>query len=121
MEQALASHRNTRNTRLCHHGGFQWQSLSAERNRVVHRIGNLTLVSLSFNGSVSNFSWSVKKTEFQKQKSLVINYDIAQSEIRDETRIEQRAEYLAVVAVDIWPSPADLGPVPAPNSDDELN
>jgi len=99
----------------------QWQSLFAKRNRAVDRIGNLTLVSQSFNGTVSNLSWVVKMAAFQKQKSLVINYHIAQSESWDEARIEQRAEFLAEIAVAIWPRPADLGPVPASNSTDGPN
>ena len=86
----------------------QWLSLSAERDRAVDRIGNLTLVTASFNGSVSHLGWSVKKPEFEKQKSLVINYDIAQSETWDEANIAERAEALATVAVTIWPPAADL-------------
>lgn len=98
----------------------RWLSLSAERNRVVDRIGNLTLVTSSFNGSVSHLGWSVKKPEFEKQKSLVINYDIAQSETWDEATLAERADALATVAVTIWPFAADLTTEPAPNSDEHV-
>lgn len=93
--------------------------LSDKRDRAVARIGNLTLVSASFNRSVSNLSWIVKKSEFEKQKSLVINYGIAQSECWDETRIMQRAKDLVSVAITIWPSPADLEETPASANNDE--
>lgn len=86
----------------------QWLSLAADRDRVVDRIGNLTLVTSSFNGSVSNLGWNVKKPEFEKQKSLVINYEVAHSDTWDEAHIAARAEALATIAVAIWPSAADL-------------
>ena len=86
----------------------RWPTLSAERDRVVDRIGNLTLVTSSFNGAVSHLGWTVKKPEFEKQKSLVINYDIAKSQSWGERHISERAERLAAVAIAIWPSAAEL-------------
>lgn len=97
-----------------------WLSLSAERNRIVDRIGNLTLVTSSFNGSVSHLGWSTKKTEFEKQKSLVINYDLAQSKTWDEASIAERAEDLATVVLTIWPSAADLTMEPSPSSNEPV-
>lgn len=97
----------------------RWLHLADERSRAVDRIGNLTLVTSSFNLSVSSLGWSVKKPEFERQRSLVISYDIAQSESWDETSIARRAEALARVAISIWPSPANLATTPAPSSDSE--
>lgn len=87
----------------------------AERNSRVHRLGNLTLVTDTFNKKVSNLSWSQhKRPEFAKQASLELNKPIAASEVWDEAAIDARAEALAAFAVKIWPSPGMLtGSVPA--------
>lgn len=89
-----------------------WVNRSGERSRTVDRIGNLTLVTGTFNRSVSNLGWAVKKPEFEKQKSLVINYDVAKSDVWDEAHIATRAKVLAGVAMKLWPSPSDLAPLP---------
>lgn len=86
----------------------EWMSRASERSRTVDRIGNLTLVTGTFNRSVSNLGWVVKKPEFEKQKSLVINYEVAKSDVWDEIHIAARAKLLADVALKLWPSPSDL-------------
>lgn len=93
-----------------------WLSLSEMRDRAVDRIGNLTLVTSSFNGSVSHLGWTLKKQEFEKQKSLVINYGLAQRESWDEDSISERADALATVAIAIWPSAEELSKTSAFNS-----
>jgi hypothetical protein len=85
-----------------------WVFLSANRRRIVDRIGNLTLVTSTFNRDVSNLGWNIKKSEFEKQKSLVINYAVAKSEVWDEARIADRAHVLAAAAVRLWPSAESL-------------
>ncbi len=85
-----------------------WVLLSADRRRIVDRIGNLTLVTSTFNRDVSNLGWNVKKSEFEKQKSLVINYAVAKSEIWDEATIAGRAHLLAAAAIQLWPSAKSL-------------
>lgn len=85
-----------------------WTSLSAERRRAVDRIGNLTLVTGNFNGSVSNLGWAIKRPEFEKQKSLVINYAVAQTDNWGEDAIAERAKILAAAATRLWPSPTSL-------------
>lgn len=85
-----------------------WVNASDERNRAVNRLGNLTLVTGSFNGHLSNGSWSLKRAEFAKQNTLVVNFSIANADSWDEDRINSRAAQFAVVASDIWPSPDAL-------------
>ena len=85
-----------------------WLYLSNERRRAVDRSGNLTLVTGSFNGSVSNLGWSAKRPEFEKQKSLVINYAVAQETDWSERSIEDRAKLLAAATVRLWPDPESL-------------
>lgn len=86
----------------------RWEALRSERDRIVDRIGNLTLVTATFNREVSNLGWSVKRPEFAKQKSLVINYEIAQCANWDEAAITARARSLAAACVRLWPSPQAL-------------
>jgi hypothetical protein len=77
---------------------------TARRSQAVNCIGNLTLVTQSFNGAVSNLAWSSKKPEFEQQRSLMINYDIAASDVWDEDAIGKRAADLAAISERIWPS-----------------
>lgn len=85
-----------------------WIALSGERRRVVDRIGNLTLVTGTFNQNVSNLGWDAKRPEFEKQKSLVLNYAVARADRWDEAKIAERAELLAQAATRLWPSPEAL-------------
>lgn len=86
----------------------RWPQLAATRNRSLDRIGNLTLVTGSFNRDVSNLAWSDKRPEFSRQRSLVINYAVADADHWDEAQIEERATSLAEIAVRVWPSPEVL-------------
>lgn len=85
-----------------------WQSLASERGRTVDRVGNLTLVTGTFNRGVSNLGWASKKPEFQKQKSLVINYEIALSPEWGDDQILARADHLAAAACRLWPAPEGM-------------
>ncbi|GAB3042514.1 hypothetical protein GCM10027052_25720 [Parafrigoribacterium mesophilum] len=81
-----------------------WLTASDERSHAVNHLGNLTLVTGSFNGHLSNASWLSKSAEFAKQNTLVINFPIANAEAWDERHIDDRAANLARVAIEIWPS-----------------
>lgn len=85
-----------------------WLALSTERRRAIDRIGNLTLVTGTFNREVSNLAWAVKRPEFEKQKSLIINYEIAKRVTWDEDAIRARGLLLAAAANRLWPSPESL-------------
>ena len=78
------------------------------RDVVVHTVGNLTLVTPSFNGSVSNGAWSAKRPEFAKQAKLELNRAVGESEEWDERRIAERAAQMASIAAEIWLPPARL-------------
>lgn len=78
---------------------------SVERDQIIDRIGNLTLVTGAFNNDVSNHGWDIKRLEFQKQKSLVLNYDVANSPVWNEEAISHRSLTLAEVAIRIWGPP----------------
>ena len=85
-----------------------WLGASEERDRAVNRLGNLSLVTGSFNGHLSNSAWSTKRAEFAKQNTLAINFGVASAEQWDESHIDNRAIELARIAIEIWPSPETI-------------
>lgn len=78
------------------------------RELAKNRIGNLTLVTQHFNGSVSNLGWTSKQPEFAKQSSIMLNVAVAGVDDWDEDAIDDRARVLAAVASKAWPSPPSL-------------
>lgn len=77
------------------------------RDLAKNRIGNLTLVTRHFNGSVSNLGWASKQPEFAKQSSIMLNVAVAAVEDWDEAAIDMRARVLAGVAAKVWPPPPE--------------
>jgi hypothetical protein len=74
-----------------------------ERDQAIHRFGNLTLVTGSFNASVSHSGWDVKQPEFARQSKLQINQSIAENSTWDLNAIIERGERLAALAAKVWP------------------
>ncbi|MXX78897.1 MAG: HNH endonuclease, partial [Gemmatimonadales bacterium] len=70
-------------------------------------LGNLTLVNTGLNSSISNGPWSEKKAAIAKSSTLLINKDVTDSEVWDETAIAQRGEELLDIITDIWSRPRD--------------
>ena len=81
---------------------------SQARDRALHRIGNLTLVTADFNKAVSNAAWEVKRQALAEHSALQINTTLTSYPAWDESFIELRARSLAMVAAKVWPSPHDL-------------
>lgn len=80
--------------------------LRDNRNRIIHTIGNLTLVSGRLNPKLSNSSWARKRKELNKHAVLFLNkqlVDEAPSAWNEDT-IAERAKRLSSVAAQIWPS-----------------
>jgi hypothetical protein len=78
------------------------------RHRLKHCLGNLTLVTQSFNSTVSNCAFDTKKPEFREQSVLMLNKDIAKEKIWNEVKIEERGARLSKEALAIWPTPAAM-------------
>ena len=76
------------------------------RNRLKHSVGNLSLVTPSFNSKLSNKGFEVKKTEIVDQSVLMLNKEIAKETKWDEKRIEMRSKRISDLAKEIWPIPA---------------
>lgn len=74
------------------------------RNRLLHTLGNLTLVTQSFNSSLSNEPFDVKREEFKEQSILMLPKDIVKKEAWAEQEIEDRSLTLFEDARAIWPA-----------------
>ena len=74
------------------------------RDTVLHSIGNLTLVNVRLNASLSNAPWSEKRKTLKGHSVLFLNkmLDDAPS-VWDESSIENRARELCRVAIKVWP------------------
>ncbi len=83
---------------------------TSDRNRIIHSIGNLTLVNNRLNPSLSNSPWDEKRTALDHHTTLFLNKSILESapDKWDESAIEQRAHYLYHMAVEIWPYADEL-------------
>ncbi|GAA3813375.1 DUF262 domain-containing protein [Sphaerisporangium flaviroseum] len=75
---------------------------------LVHTLGNLTLSG--YNSELSNMAFA-KKRDFLGHSGLVMNQEIAKHERWGKAEIQSRADELASRAIEIWPSPLDVGPV----------
>lgn len=82
------------------------------RNRLLHTIGNLTLVNASLNPHQSNKPWmnsgntdKGKREALRASTTLYLNKALCEHEQWDEDAIEARAEALLEIAKTIWPHP----------------
>jgi hypothetical protein len=79
-----------------------------ERDRLIHTVGNLTLVNDRLNPRLSNSTWDIKQAELAKHSTLFLNKTLVEgygdSDITDAS-IKERSHALAVRACAIWPRP----------------
>ena len=75
------------------------------RRRLIHTLGNLTLVNKRLNPSMSNAPWPEKRVALKAHSTLLLNNAIESTPEWDEETIEQRSRYLAEIAIQIWPGP----------------
>lgn len=81
------------------------EQAEADRNRLLHTIGNLTLVTGKLNPSVSNGHWDKKRTEIIQHSVLRLNNQLGKFATWDEAAIRERGAALFDVAARIWPYP----------------
>lgn len=72
------------------------------RDRNVHRIGNLTLITGSLNSSVSNGPWDKKRPALAEHSNLALNAEFKKDIPWDEAAIEDRGRRLAALACKVW-------------------
>lgn len=80
------------------------------RNRLVHTLGNLTLVNDRLNPKLSNAPWETKRREIARHSVLHLNKRLLDEapEIWDEEAIEKRGADLASLFVKVWPGPSNF-------------
>ena len=82
------------------------QRLARERRgALLHRIGNLTLLTRELNPSVSNGLWLRKRDAILKHSALNLNRGFIDADTWGEDQIEERSEDLFKIAVKVWPHP----------------
>jgi hypothetical protein len=82
----------------------------AARWRLMHSIGNLTLVTGGFNSALSNEAFCRKRPEIAANSSLMLNayfQRLRDEDAWDETAILARAGELFSIALRAWPFPSD--------------
>ena len=87
----------------------------ATRQRLLHSIGNLTLVTPSFNSALSNAPFVAKRKEIVTTSLLNMNtyfQRFAEDPLWDEARIKARSEELFELAKQIWPHPGPKAETP---------
>ena len=72
------------------------------RNRMLHTLGNLTILTNALNPSVSNSSYDIKKQEIIKQSTLLLNSYFMDRNTWDENEISIRGKYLYNHIKNIW-------------------
>jgi len=80
--------------------GQRWE----EHNRVINRLGNLTLLSRRFNTSIRNGSFLEKRPSYA-QSELVITKELEKYELWSPTMIDQRQAELSENVAGIWSFP----------------
>lgn len=84
--------------------------VAAERDDLLHTIGNLTAITGSLNSSLSNGPWETKREEILRYSALNLNRELP--ERWGVAAIRARSERLADHAVNLWwrPPADDAGP-----------
>ena len=78
------------------------------RNRMVHTIGNLTLVIRRLNPALSNDAWMEKRKTLANNTVMRLNHrllDESQDSVWDEQFIQARSKRMANLVAEIWPGP----------------
>jgi uncharacterized protein with ParB-like and HNH nuclease domain len=76
-----------------------------ERNRLIHTLANLSLLTPPANSSAGNFNFETKRPRLM-DALLRMNLEIAKQAKWSETQIKERAKTLADLAIRIWPAPS---------------
>ena len=72
------------------------------RNKILHTIGNLTILTTSLNPSVSNSAFEIKKDALNLQSTVLLNTYFQNKTVWDEEEIRKRSKYLYNIIRQIW-------------------
>lgn len=83
----------------------------AERDALIHTVGNLTLLTTQLNSKVSNGPWlgeTGKRHGLEGHDVLILNRDLLRSagDKWTDAAIRQRSDEMSKVIIEIWPAPA---------------
>ena len=77
-----------------------------KRDRILHTLGNLTLLTANLNPGLSNGPWSEKKAGLDEFSVLELKKSITGSPFWNEATIRARGALLADHLIGLWPRPA---------------
>jgi hypothetical protein len=77
----------------------------SRRDRLIHTLGNLTLLTKKLNPAVSNGPWEQKHQKILDHSVLQLNEGLRGKTSWDERQIEDRGRDLFALALEIWPRP----------------
>lgn len=77
----------------------------ANRNDLIHSIGNLTLTNSKLNSSMSNEYWEKKRNELESHSTLMLNKELINESHWDEESIRARSRRMAELISKCWPGP----------------
>jgi hypothetical protein len=81
--------------------------VETERDRLVHTLGNLTLLTGKLNSKVSNAAWNTKRAALQEHDVLKLNVDLlgTAGDTWTDAKIRGRTDALVTRVLAIWPVP----------------
>ncbi|MDD9999836.1 MAG: DUF262 domain-containing HNH endonuclease family protein [Rhodospirillaceae bacterium] len=84
----------------------------ANRDQMIHTVGNLTLVNGRLNSSLSNAPWDSKRKTLCDHSVLFLNKRLVNKgpDDWDESAIKKRGKWLHKRAIEVWPYGADIQP-----------
>lgn len=85
----------------------QGHQKAEDRDRLLHTLGNLTLITGALNISSGNKGFLQKREKFDEHTSLFLNKWFAKRESWTDADIRERGEHLAEKALVIWPGVDD--------------
>lgn len=87
--------------------GEEFDEDGVSRNDLVHRLGNLVLVTQSLNSTVSNGPWAEKKKALSAHATLLTTQDLLAESVSewDIEGIKRRSRQIAEEIVEIWTVP----------------
>jgi hypothetical protein len=82
-------------------------AMEVDRDRLIHTIGNLTLLTSKLNAKVSNSAWEIKRTHLREHDVLKMNAELLDgaTETWTEAKIRARTQELIHTILAIWPVP----------------
>lgn len=89
------------------HWPLQQAPDEAARDRLIHTIGNLTLLTSKLNAKVSNAPWETKRAALQQHDVLKLNSDLlGQADLEwNDAKVRARTAVMTQAIIEIWPVP----------------